>query len=64
MRTENHIGAVDALREEYNINVYERVEKVFLHDPELNRFILLYENITVKPADGYFPKEMVRKIVL
>ena len=34
----DHIGAVDALREEYNIPMYmNELEKVFLHDPELNR---------------------------
>ena len=55
----DHIGAVDALREEYNIPMYmNELEKVFLHDPELNRSYYSGENITVKPADGYFPKEM------
>ena len=51
----DHIGAVDALREEYNIPMYmNELEKVFLHDPELNRSYYSGENITVKPADGYF----------
>ena len=55
----DHIGAVDALREEYNIPMYmNELEKVFLHDPELNRSYYSGENITVKPADGYLPKEM------
>lgn len=55
----DHIGAIDALREEYNIPMYmNELEKVFLHDPELNRSYYSGENITVKPADGYFPKEM------
>jgi len=56
----DHIGAVDALREEYNIPMYmNELEKVFLHDPELNRSYYSGENITTKPADGYFPKEML-----
>lgn len=55
----DHIGAIDALREEYHIPMYmNELEKVFLHDPELNRSYYSGENITVKPADGYFPKEM------
>ena len=35
------------------------LEKVFLHDPELNRSYYSGENITVKPADGYFLKKWV-----
>ena len=59
MRTEHHIGAIDALREEYNIPMYmNELEKGILHDPELNVHTTLAKNITVKPADGYFPKEM------
>ena len=44
------------LREEYNIPMYmNELERVFLHDPELNRSITLGENIPRSQRGWVFP---------
>ena len=55
----DHIGAVDELRKAYNIPMYmNEIEKEFLTNTDFNRSLYSNENITVDPADGYYPAEL------
>lgn len=60
----DHIGALDAVREEWNVPVYlHEEEKDWLHDPSLNGSArLLSWGITAKPADVLIEKEQNVKI--
>lgn len=56
----DHIGAVDAIRDRWNIPVYiHEKEKNWLLDPSLNgsQFFMTSKPITARPADHFISKE-------
>ena len=55
----DHIGAIDAIREKYDIPVYvNEIEKDFLTNPELNLSARSGELVVQQPATHYYPDEM------
>ncbi|WLR49774.1 MBL fold metallo-hydrolase [Bacillus tianshenii] len=61
----DHIGAVDEVRERFNVPVYlHKNEKDWLMDPASNgsEFFLLSKSITAKPADQLFEGEQALTI--
>jgi len=61
----DHIGAVDTVREHYQIPVYiHRKEEKWLLDPSLNgaKTFMMPIQTTVKPADFFFEKEEKCKV--
>lgn len=55
----DHIGAVDDIRDAYNIPVYiHEIEKDFLIDSKLNLSMYTGHPISCRPADYFYPAEM------